>query len=136
MAKIMMCPDDKENVMMGSDGDLKSRYGWIEIDHVRYDHDIIIHTNRSVSKRSKKKSKKLKNHYGHTPLAEHELSFISDEQPSVIYIGTGQYGDLPITIESHGILRHFETFIRPTPEILTLMEEESRSFAAVIHVSC
>ena len=62
-----------------------------EIDHVRYDHDIIIHTNRSVSKRSKKKSKKLKNGYGHTPLAEHELSFLSDEQPSVIYIGTGQY---------------------------------------------
>ena len=123
-------------MMMGRVDDLKSRYGWIEIDHVRYDHDIIIHTDRSVSKRSKKKSKKLKNSYGHTPLADHELSFLNDEQPPVIYIGTGQYGDLPVTIESHGILRHFETFIRPTPEILTLIEEESRSFAAVIHVSC
>ena len=47
--------------MMGSEDDMKSRYGWIEIDHVRYDHDVIIHTDRSVSKRSKKKSKKLKN---------------------------------------------------------------------------
>jgi hypothetical protein len=123
-------------MMMGSVEDLKSRYGWIEIDHVRYDHDVIIHTDRSVSKRSKKKSKKLKNSYGHTPLADHELSFLSDEAPPVIYIGTGQYGDLPITTESHGILRHFETVIRPTPEILTMIEDESRSFAAVIHVSC
>jgi hypothetical protein len=122
--------------MVRGEEDMKSRYGWIEVDHVRYDHDIIIHTDRSVSKRSKKKSKKLKNHYGHTPLAEHELSFLDNEHPPVIYIGTGQYGDLPITIESHGILRHFQTFIRPTPEILTLIEEESRSFAAVIHVSC
>jgi hypothetical protein len=115
---------------------MKSRYGWVEIDSVRYDHDVIVHADRRVTKRSKKKSRRLKTRYGHTPLADHELKFLNEEHPAVIYIGTGQYGDLPITVESHGILRQFEAIIRPTPEIVPLLEEESRPFAAVIHVSC
>ena len=38
---------------------MKTRYGWVEIDHIRYDHDVIVHPDRSVTKRSKKKTKKL-----------------------------------------------------------------------------
>ncbi len=33
---------------------MKTGYGWIEIDAVRYDHDIIVHRDRSVEKRSRK----------------------------------------------------------------------------------
>ena len=36
---------------------MKSEFGWIEIDQVRYEHDVIIHRDGSVTKRSKKKSK-------------------------------------------------------------------------------
>jgi hypothetical protein len=115
---------------------MKTKYGWVEIDNVRYDHDIIIHADRSVTKRSKKKSKKLKGSYGHTPLSEFELGFLETESPAVVYIGTGQYGDLPITEEAQEILKGYPTIIRPTPELVELLEEESRPFAAIIHVTC
>jgi hypothetical protein len=115
---------------------MKSEFGWIEIDQVRYEHDVIIHRNGSVTKRSKKKSKELKSTYGHTPLSDHELEVLKKEKPEIVYIGTGQYGDLPITPEAETELSRFETVIRPTPEILDMLKKERRSFIAIIHVTC
>jgi hypothetical protein len=115
---------------------MKTKYGWIEIDGIRYDHDGIILRDRSVIKRSKKKSKKLKNTYGHTPLSAKEIEFLEAEEPDVVYIGTGQYGDLPISAEAKAILKGFETIIRPTSELLELLEEENRPYVAFIHVTC
>ena len=115
---------------------MKSEFGWIEINQVRYDHDVIIHRDGSVTKRSKKKSKEMKSTYGHTPLSNHELEVLGKEKPKIVYIGTGQYGDLPITPEAKTVLSRFETVIRPTPEILDMLKKERRSFVAIIHVTC
>ena len=115
---------------------MKSEFGWIEIDQVRYEHDVIIHRDGSVTKRSKKKSKELKSTYGHTPLSNQELEVLKKEKPEIVYIGTGQYGDLPITPEAERELSRFETVIRPTPEILDMLKKERRSFIAIIHVTC
>jgi hypothetical protein len=115
---------------------MKSEFGWIEINHVRYEHDVIIHRDGSVTKRSKKKSKELKSSYGHTPLSDQELDVLKKEKPEIVYIGTGQYGDLPITPEAETELSRFETVIRPTPEILDMLKKEPRSFIAIIHVTC
>ena len=123
----------------GSGNDLaymKSEFGWIEIDKVRYDHDVIIHTDGSVTRRSKKKSKALKTSYGHTPLSGQELEFLAKEHPEIVYVGTGQYGDLPLTPDTDIMLRKFDTIIQPTPDILNLLEKEHRSFVAIIHVTC
>jgi hypothetical protein len=115
---------------------MKSEFGWIEIDQVRYEHDVIIHRDGSVTKRSKKKSKEMKSTYGHTPLSDQELEVLKKEKPEIVYIGTGQYGDLPITPEAERELSRFETVIRPTPEILNMLKKEHRSFIAIIHVTC
>jgi hypothetical protein len=115
---------------------MKSEFGWIEIDQVRYEHDVIIHRDGSVTKRSKKKSKELKSTYGHTPLSDHELDILGKEKSEIVYIGTGQYGDLPLTPEAKSVLSRFETIIRPTPEILDTLKKEKRSFVAIIHVTC
>ena len=115
---------------------MKSEFGWIEIDQVRYEHDVIIHRDGSVTKRSKKKSKEMKSTYGHTPLSDQELEVLKKEKPEIVYIGTGQYGDLPITPEAERELCRFETVIRPTPEILDMLKKEHRSFIAIIHVTC
>ena len=115
---------------------MKSEFGWIEIDQVRYDHDVIIHRDGSVTKRSKKKSKEMKSTYGHTPLSDQELEVVKKEKPEIVYIGTGQYGDLPITPEAERELSRFETIIWPTPEILDMLKKERRSFVAIIHVTC
>jgi hypothetical protein len=115
---------------------MKSEFGWIEIDKVRYDHDVIIHHDGSVTKRSKKKSKELKSTYGHTPLSDYELEVLGKEKPGIVYIGTGQYGDLPITPEAETVLSHYKTVIRPTPEILDMLKKERRPYVAIIHVTC
>jgi hypothetical protein len=115
---------------------MRSEFGWFEIDKTRYDHDVIIHTDGLVTKRSKKKSKDLKATYGHSPLSEFELEFLKSEQPEKVYIGTGQYGDLPLTPGAEIVLSQFETIIKPTPEILVILEKERRSYIAVIHVTC
>jgi len=115
---------------------MKSEFGWIEIDKKRYEHDVIIHIDGSVTKRSKKSSKELKSTYGHTPLSDHELDFLEKEKPEIIYIGTGQYGDLPLTREAKTVLSRFELVIHPTPDILDTLENENRSFVAIIHVTC
>ena len=115
---------------------MKSEFGWIEIDKVRYDHDVIIHRDGFVTKRSKKRSKELKSTYGHTPLSDHELDILGKEKPEIVYIGTGQYGDLPLTPDAETVLSRFETVIRPTPEILDILKKERRSFVAIIHVTC
>jgi hypothetical protein len=115
---------------------MKSEFGWIEVDKVHYDHDVIIHTDGSVTRRSKKKSKALKTSYGHTPFSGQELEFLEKERPEIVYIGTGQYGDLPLTPDAEIILRQLDTIIRPTPEIIDLLEKEQKSFIALIHVTC
>jgi hypothetical protein len=115
---------------------MKTKFGWVEIGHIRYDHDVIVHKDKSVEKRSKKKSKKLKDKYGHTPLADHELAFLKSEKTEIVYIGTGQYGDLPVTDEAKEILAKYETVIQPTPEVLESMTKEHRPYVAILHITC
>lgn len=115
---------------------MKTRNGWVEIDRVRYDHDVIIHADRRVTKRSKKEAKHFKKKYGHTPLIAEELAFIAGENPEFVYVGTGQYGDLPVTPEAKDLLENYHPVFRPTPEILDLIADETRPFVAVLHVNC
>ena len=115
---------------------LKTGFGWIEVGGRRYDHDIIIHTDGSVSRRKKKASKEMKGDYGHTPLSEHELVFLRDEKPDVVYIGTGQYGSLPLTPGAEEILSAFSAVIMPTGEILSSLDKEERSHVAILHITC
>jgi hypothetical protein len=115
---------------------MRSCYGWIEIDGIRYDHDVIVHRDLSVEKRSKKKSRQCRGFFKHTPLADIELAFLKKEKPDVVYIGTGQFDDLPITTEALKILAKFRAIIRPTPEIMKLLSSEYRSYAAILHVKC
>lgn len=115
---------------------MRTAYGWIEIDGTRYDHDVIVHRDRTIEKRSKKKSRKNRGFFRHTPLADNELSFLDKEKPEIVYIGTGQFDDLPITTEALKVLAKFRAIIRPTPEIVHILSNEFRSYAAVLHVKC
>jgi hypothetical protein len=115
---------------------MSSSFGWVEMKGVRYEKDIIVHTDGSVTKRKKKKSRDLKPIYGHTPLSERELGFLEEEKPVVVYIGTGHEAALPITPKALRILKDYEAVILTTPEIIEKIGQEKRKFAAVIHVTC
>ena len=115
---------------------MRTCYGWIEIDGVRYDHDVIVHRDKTIEKRSKKKSRKYRSFFKHTPLTDNELAFLEKEKPDIVYIGTGQFDDLPITSEALQILAKFGAIIRPTPEIMNFLSDEYRSYSAILHVKC
>jgi len=115
---------------------VKTGFGWVEVGEKRYDHDIIIHTDGSISRRKKKASKELKSDYGHTPLSEYELEFLCDERPGVVYIGTGQYGSLPLTPGAEKVLSAYPHIVRPTGDILLSLDREERSHVAILHVTC
>jgi len=115
---------------------MKAEFGWIEVNGARYEKDIVIHTDGTITKREKKKSRHLKPKYGHTPLSERELTFLENENPDVVYIGTGHQAAWPITPQARQILKKYETIILPTPEAIERIAQEHRKLAALIHVTC
>ncbi|HEX3002213.1 MAG TPA: hypothetical protein VHN82_07590 [Methanoregula sp.] len=115
---------------------MRSEFGWVEIGGTRYEHDVIIHTDGRVSKRKKILSKPWASEFGHTPLSAEELAFLEDEQPEVVYVGTGQYGDLPVTPDAAKLLAGYKHVVRPVPDVLPLIEKERRTYVALIHVTC
>jgi hypothetical protein len=115
---------------------MEAEFGWIKVNGVRYEKDIVIHTDGTITKREKKKSRYLKPKYGHTPLSERELTFLEDEKPDVVYVGTGHQAALPITPQARQILKKYETIILPTPEAIERIAQEDRKLAALIHVTC
>ncbi len=115
---------------------IESKFGWISVNGEKYEKDIVIHSDGSITKRDKKKSKELKPDYGHTPLSERELEFLPKEQFEALYIGTGHEAALPITPKALEILKKYNATILPTPEVIEKIEQEQRPFIALIHVTC
>lgn len=118
-----------------SEEEIPTGFGWITIRGTTYRHDIIIHADGTVTKRRKKKSKPFVEAHQHTPLSELELDFLESESPEIIYIGSGQSGDLPVTSGAEKILKRYGYAIAPTPEILLHLDEEKRRYIAFIHVT-
>jgi len=115
---------------------METGFGWIRIGKTTYDHDIIIHSDGEITKRKKKASKGLKGEYGHTPLSEFELDLLEGENPEAVFIGTGQYGSLPLTPGAKQTLEEYGAVILPTPEILLHLEPEKKPYVAILHVTC
>ena len=115
---------------------VKSELGWIKIDDEVFEKDIIIHSDGSITKREKKKSKDLKEEYGHTPLSERELDFLKNEKFESLYVGLGHEKALPLTPKALRILEKFNVIVGSTPEIISKIEKEQSKFVAIIHVTC
>ena len=115
---------------------MKGSFGSVELFGRKYEKDIIVHVDGKITKRKKKKSKEFKPIYGHTPLSENELGFLSEEKPKVVYVGIGYDSALPITEEAQKILEEYELVVVPTPEIIEKIEREKRRAVAIIHVTC
>ena len=110
-------------------------FGSIEVDGLRYEHDIVI-DGGTVRKRKKKPSKPYRSEFGHTPLSAHE------ELPwrgSQLVIGTGAYGSLPITpdVNEEADQRGVTLIAVPTREACQLISDlDANQVHAVLHVTC
>jgi len=110
-------------------------FGVIEIDGKRFEHDVVIEHGK-VTKRRKGPSKPLRDQYGHTPLSEHEEIPWSNDR---LIIGTGYYGDLPVTpdLREQARRRKVKLIEQPTEQACKLLATlDDEQITAILHVPC
>jgi hypothetical protein len=116
--------------------DMDTGFGWVQIGEERFENDIVVHVDGTITKRRKKLSKDLKAEYGHTPLSDRELDILKEERPEVVIVGMGQDGALPVTPKAKKMLDKYDVVYQRTQEALVSMAREKRPFVAIIHVTC
>jgi len=111
------------------------RFGVIEIDGERFEHDVVVERGR-VTKRHKKASQPLRDRYGHTPLSLHEPIPWDCRR---LIVGTGADGALPIdpAVLAEARRRGVELVALPTEEACALLADaDLGSTNAILHVTC
>jgi hypothetical protein len=109
-------------------------FGRIRIDGKEYAHDVIVDRGE-IRKRSKKKSKPLREQFGHTPLTVYEdIPWKCDR----LLIGTGAEGALPITkdVIREAKRRGVELLQMPTAQAIAELNAGAKDTNAVLHVTC
>lgn len=112
----------------------KFDFGVIEIDGVRYEHDVVIDRGK-VRKRKKKASRKFRDTYGHTPVSiEEEIPWRCHQ----LLIGTGRYGALPLMrdVKEEAKRRKIDLHALPTAEVIERLAANPADTNAILHVTC
>ncbi|MCG7844068.1 MAG: hypothetical protein MIO90_01395 [Methanomassiliicoccales archaeon] len=111
-------------------------YRWITVNNVRYETDIIIHTDGTVSVRDETASLDFAGDYFHVPLSERELQFLSEERPEKVIIGSGFKAMLSLTPNAKEILREYDYVEKTTSDAIELINNEKSKFVAIMHIRC
>jgi hypothetical protein len=109
-------------------------FGFIRVDGVTYDHDLIIDRGK-IRKRKKAASRKFRGGYGHTPLS------VAEDIPwrcRRLVIGTGAAGALPVMqqVQQEARRRKVELVVLPTAEAIGALTGTTKDTNAVLHLTC
>jgi hypothetical protein len=107
-------------------------FGWISVDNIRYNHDIIIFTDG-----------KIKNRYEGFKGDSHSLSKEEAEKliaggTETIVVGTGQSGVLSIPEESKEFLtkKKIKLIAEKTPQAIKTFNALTGKKSALFHITC
>ncbi|MBV8553756.1 MAG: hypothetical protein JOY54_20850 [Acidobacteriaceae bacterium] len=108
-------------------------FGSIRIDGTTYNYDVVIDRGK-VGKRKKKRSRKFRQAFGHTPLS------IEEKIPwkcRRLVIGTGT-GALPVMtdVKKEAKRRGVQLLVMPTSEAIRTLSEEPDETNAILHLTC
>jgi len=108
-------------------------FGKLRVDGDEYKKDVVIDRGE-VRKRKKRRSKKYRARYGHTPLSVDENIPWKCKR---LVVGTGE-GALPIMAEvrREAKRRHVELIVLPTEKALELLSQHPTRTNAVLHLTC
>jgi hypothetical protein len=108
-------------------------FGKLSVDGELHTKDLVIDRGE-VRKRKKKRSKKYRGRYGHTPLSVDENIPWKCER---LVVGTGG-GALPVMdeVRREAEKRHVELVVVPTKKALQLLKRDSARTNAVLHLTC
>jgi hypothetical protein len=109
-------------------------FGFLQIDGVAYDYDVVIDRGE-LRKRKKKASKAFRDDFGHTPLSVEENIPWKCRR---LVIGTGAHGALPVMkeVEREADRRGIELVALPTHEAIGLLSQSPKKTNAILHVTC
>jgi hypothetical protein len=112
----------------------KFHFGSIRIDDVTYGRDVVIDRGR-ILKRKKKRSRKFRAEFGHTPVSVEERIPWKCRR---LVIGTGRYGSLPVMdeVKHEAHRRSVDLLILTTDEALEALSEKPEHTNAILHVTC
>lgn len=109
------------------------KFGMVEYDEKKYNHDIIVHVDGNVTPRKKEISRRK---YGTSHiLAEEEIEPLVHEKPETIIVGSGVHGALrlgEISIDA-------DIIVLPTCKAVKKYNQlrgEGKKVAAIVHVTC
>jgi hypothetical protein len=111
-------------------------WGWLEVDGKRYENDVVVHVDGSVTAREIDRSRSYRGEYFHVPLSENELGFVEKERPEVVIVGGGHKGMLVLTPKAKELLSGYVVLVGTTERAVELMNQEKRRFVAVLHSKC
>jgi hypothetical protein len=111
-------------------------FGHVTIDGQRYEKDVIIHVDGTITERPTVISLDYRDDYFHTPLSERELGFVGDERPEVVIIGAGYKIMMLLTPRAKEMLAPYELRVTSTQEAIDLVAKETRRFVAILHLTC
>jgi len=115
---------------------VEANWAWVAIDGKRYDGDVVIHVDGSITPREITLSQPYRSELFHTPLSEAELGFLERERPEVVIIAAGHKGMLTLTPKAREMLAPYESKVALTPEAARLVTAEKRRFVAIFHLKC
>src|SRR6059036_1590730 len=108
-------------------------FGFIRIDGVTYEHDVVIDRGE-IRGRKKKLSKKFRDAFGHTPLSVEEKIPWKCRR---LVIGTGT-GALPVMkeVKRKAQRRKIKLLVLPTAQAIKTLKQNPNETNAILHVTC
>lgn len=114
----------------------RTGFGWLEIEGVRHENDVIIRLDGTVEKRKKKLSKRI---YGssHTISLE-EAEHTYDEGAILLIIGSGQYDRVRLSQEATDYFRELgvEVALQATPDAIGVWNDAPEGSIGLFHLTC
>lgn len=115
---------------------VEAGWKWVVIDGKRYDGDVVVHVDGSITPREWSLSLPYRRELFHTPLSEAELGFLEAERPEVVIIAAGHKGMMTLTPKAKEMLSSYELKVVLTPEAAQQASIETRRFVAIFHLTC
>jgi len=115
---------------------LDGYYHWIKVNEEKFDTDVIIHADGSVTERLEHLSVPYKIGF-HIPLSEAELQFLAEEKPDKIFIGCGFKAMMNLTLGAQELLKPYNYVEKGTTDIINMINEQKpTNFVAIMHTRC
>lgn len=114
----------------------KTKFGLIQIEGIKYNHDVIIGLDGVVKKRKKKLSKAI---YGTShKVSLDEAQYVYEKGAELLIIGCGQYGVLYLSSEAEQFFKEkgIKVEISPTPEAIKIWNDTKGKAIGLFHVTC